>query len=170
MADDPVCSVPGLDAAARAFCSALLRSCAPARPRFDGGAGDDWLTGGVGLDTFVIKPGFGRDTITDFGATGANQDLLQVSTSVFATMQAFMAASRQVGTDVMITATPNDVLTLQNVALAVFLRGRPSFLGRGFWGRLCVWMSISTVGVSSAWRSSRPGGGVGGRRTRSSRS
>ncbi len=29
-----------------------------------------------------------------------------------------MAASRQVGTDVMITATPNDVLILQNVTLA----------------------------------------------------
>jgi Ca2+-binding RTX toxin-like protein len=84
----------------------------------DGGAGADWLTGGAGLDTFVIQPGFGRDTITDFGATPANQDLLQVSTGVFADLQAFMAASRQVGSDVIVTATPNDVLTLQNVTLA----------------------------------------------------
>jgi hypothetical protein len=86
--------------------------------QLDGGTGGDLLIGGVGLDTFVIKQGFGRDTITDFGATAANQDLLQVSTSVFTAMQTFMAASRQVGADVIVTATPNDVLTLKNVTLA----------------------------------------------------
>jgi Ca2+-binding RTX toxin-like protein len=92
-----------------------------------GGAGNDWFDGwagaaltigGDGLDTFVIKQGFGRDTIADFGATAANQDLLQVSTSVFANMQAFMAGASQVGSDVIVTATPNDVLTLKNVTLA----------------------------------------------------
>jgi Ca2+-binding RTX toxin-like protein len=84
----------------------------------DGGVGNDLLTGGAGLDNFVIKQGFGRDTITDFGATPANQDLLQVSNKVFANMQAFMAGARQSGTDVIITATPTDVLTLKNVTLA----------------------------------------------------
>jgi trimeric autotransporter adhesin len=83
-----------------------------------GGDGQDLLTGGAGRDTFVIQPGFGRDTITDFGATAASQDLLQVSTGVFADLQAFMAASRQVGSDVIVTATPNDVLTLKNITLA----------------------------------------------------
>jgi Ca2+-binding RTX toxin-like protein len=39
----------------------------------DGGAGDGVLTGGAGLDRFVIAPGFGRDTITDFGATRARR-------------------------------------------------------------------------------------------------
>jgi Ca2+-binding RTX toxin-like protein len=86
--------------------------------RLAGGAGNDWLTGGAGLDNFVIKPGFGRDVITNFGATPANQDLLQVSNKVFANMQAFMAAARQSGSDVIITATPTDVLTLKNVTLA----------------------------------------------------
>jgi Ca2+-binding RTX toxin-like protein len=32
----------------------------------DGGAGDDLLRGGTLRDTFVFKPGFGADTITDF--------------------------------------------------------------------------------------------------------
>jgi hypothetical protein len=77
------------------------------------------LTGGTRPETFVIRPGFGRDTIADFGATAANQDLLQVSTSVFANMQAFMGASRQAGSDGIVSATPNDVLTLRNVALAL---------------------------------------------------
>jgi Ca2+-binding RTX toxin-like protein len=84
----------------------------------NGGAGDDWLTGGVGLDTFVIQPGYGRDTITDFGATASNQDRLQVSTAVFADIHAFMAAARQAGSDVSVTATPIDVLTLKNITLA----------------------------------------------------
>ena len=36
------------------------------RDILDGGPGDDILTGGRGADTFVFKPGFGHDTITDF--------------------------------------------------------------------------------------------------------
>ena len=36
------------------------------RDVLDGGANDDILTGGRGGDTFVFKPGFGHDTITDF--------------------------------------------------------------------------------------------------------
>ncbi|MDB5460799.1 MAG: cbhB, partial [Caulobacteraceae bacterium] len=31
-----------------------------------GGLGNDVLTGGTGADTFVFKPGFGHDTVTDF--------------------------------------------------------------------------------------------------------
>ncbi len=33
-------------------------------------------------------------------------------------MQTFMAGARQAGADVIVTATPNDVLTLKNVTLA----------------------------------------------------
>ena len=36
------------------------------RDILDGGAGDDILTGGRGGDSFVFRPGFGHDTITDF--------------------------------------------------------------------------------------------------------
>jgi Ca2+-binding RTX toxin-like protein len=84
----------------------------------EGGAGNDQLTGGLNLDSFVIRQGFGRDTISDFGATAANQDILRFSTAVFANSTAVLTASRQSGTDVTITATTNDVLTLRNVTLA----------------------------------------------------
>jgi beta-glucanase (GH16 family) len=33
----------------------------------DGKQGDDTLTGGAGADTFVLNPGHGHDTVTDFG-------------------------------------------------------------------------------------------------------
>ena len=36
------------------------------RDWLDGGVGDDLLTGGHGPDTFVFRPGYGHDTITDF--------------------------------------------------------------------------------------------------------
>jgi serralysin len=32
----------------------------------DGGTGNDTLTGGSGTCTFVFRPGYGRDTITNF--------------------------------------------------------------------------------------------------------
>jgi Ca2+-binding RTX toxin-like protein len=84
----------------------------------EGKAGDDWLTGGSGLDHFVIGREFGRDVITDFGTSAANRDILEVSRGVFADLQAFMAGARQVGSDVIVAATPNDVLTLKNVTLS----------------------------------------------------
>jgi hypothetical protein len=36
------------------------------RDTLDGGIGNDILTGGRGGDSFVFKPGYGHDTITDF--------------------------------------------------------------------------------------------------------
>ena len=43
--------------------------------RLDGGRGADQLTGGDGADRFVFKPGYGKDTITDFG-NGADRLIL----------------------------------------------------------------------------------------------
>ena len=43
-----------------------------------GGAGNDLLTGGGGADVFVIRAGFGDETITDFGA----DDQLRVARDV----------------------------------------------------------------------------------------
>jgi parallel beta-helix repeat protein len=43
-----------------------------------GGAGNDLLTGGAGADRFVFAPGFGHDTVTDFGA-GGEADVLDLS-------------------------------------------------------------------------------------------
>lgn len=44
-----------------------------------GGAGDDSITGGTGDDTFAFITGFGSDTITDFGTTDGDTDILDFS-------------------------------------------------------------------------------------------
>jgi serralysin len=74
----------------------------------NGGTGDDDLTGGSGPDLFVFNAGFGDDNITDFG----NGDRIQFDSEVFATPQAVLNASQQVGDDTVITAGTNTVTLL----------------------------------------------------------
>lgn len=44
-----------------------------------GGAGDDILAGAEGADTFVFATGFGNDSISDFGTSGSDIDILDFS-------------------------------------------------------------------------------------------
>lgn len=48
-----------------------------------GGEGSDILTGGAGIDQFVFASLSGADTITDFRVSGAQQDQLVLSASMF---------------------------------------------------------------------------------------
>ncbi len=76
-----------------------------------GGAGNDLLTGENGADTFIFGPGFGNDTITDFGN---GPDQIQFDHTVFANFAAVQAAMMQVGMDTVITHGA-DSITLQHV-------------------------------------------------------
>ena len=86
--------------------------------RLIGGTGNDTLTGKGGADTFAFAAGFGRDTVTDFDATSAMHDVLEFSKSVFADAAAVMAASSQVGLDVLIAKDAGNSVLLANTSLA----------------------------------------------------
>jgi hypothetical protein len=75
------------------------------------------LTGTGSNDTFVINSGaIGHDTITNFQPTS---DVIQIDHSVFANIQALLAATQDDGHgNVVITADAQDSITLQHVALA----------------------------------------------------
>jgi serralysin len=82
-----------------------------------GGAGDDILTGGKGNDRFIFDAGFGHDTITDFEGGSKVGDVIQMSRTVFVNLEQLLAASQQVGDDVVVTADTGNTLTLEHAQL-----------------------------------------------------
>ena len=93
-----------------------------------GGAGNDTLTGAAGIDTFVYRAGFGMDTIASFTATGTSHDVLQFDKSVFADWSHLLGATKQVGSDLLITYDSTNTITLKSVALANFTTADASFV------------------------------------------
>jgi Ca2+-binding RTX toxin-like protein len=83
-----------------------------------GGSGNDTLTGGAGNDSFVFAPGFGNDLIQSFGDVNNNQDLIEVSTAMFANFATLQGAMLQSGANVLITDAVGDVLTVQGTTIA----------------------------------------------------
>jgi hypothetical protein len=65
-----------------------------------------------------MTTGLGSDTVTDFNAAaGANHDILEFSSGLFADFAAIQGAMQQAGADVVITVSPADTITLQRVTL-----------------------------------------------------
>ncbi|MDQ0319396.1 Ca2+-binding RTX toxin-like protein [Pararhizobium capsulatum DSM 1112] len=95
----------------------------------DGGAGNDtiWghggadsLTGGSGSDTFVFAKGDGKDTITDFAATGSSHDILDLTGLSSITDFKDLVKNHMTQQDgyVYIDGLNGDSITLKNVKLA----------------------------------------------------
>ena len=93
-----------------------------------GGAGNDILTGSTGIDTFVYQAGFGLDTINAFTATGTTHDVLRIDKTLFADWAHLLGATKQVGTDLVITCDATYTVTLKNVALANFTSSDATFV------------------------------------------
>jgi hypothetical protein len=81
---------------------------------------NDGVWAGNGLDLFVLPGALGHATITGFVATGSNHDTLQFSKSVFADWAHLLGATKQQGSDLLITIDVNDTVVLKNVSLAGF--------------------------------------------------
>jgi Ca2+-binding RTX toxin-like protein len=84
-----------------------------------GGAGDT-LYGGAGADTFAFHAGFGNETLYSFAATGELHDTIQFDTSLFADWAHLLGATKQQGSDLLITFDAQDTLLLKGVSLANF--------------------------------------------------
>ncbi len=86
--------------------------------RLVGGAGNDWLSGGAGADRFAFDTGFGKDTVSDFMATGAGHDTIDFSTAVFANFGAVKSHMTQAGANVLILVDASNFIVLHDVTLA----------------------------------------------------
>ena len=76
----------------------------------DGGLGDDILTGGRGDDTFVLSPGEGVDTITDFGNKG--NDVIALSGGISFSDLTFDSNDIIFGSETLATLTGIDTTSL----------------------------------------------------------
>ena len=92
----------------------------------DGREGNDRLAGGKGADVFVVRAGHGSDIITDFG-NGA--DRLRLVDTGLANHAAVLAASSQVGADVVIRISARETLTLKGVQLSALTADRVAIEG-----------------------------------------
>lgn len=82
-----------------------------------GGKGNDRLTGGLALDTFVFATGDGKDTITDFTAKGSDHDVIDLSRLSSITSFSDLKAHHleKSGSDVVIDGLNGDSITLLDV-------------------------------------------------------
>jgi Ca2+-binding RTX toxin-like protein len=95
----------------------------------NGGGGNDWLYGDDGSipshggsDLFVYTSvGFGQDVIGDFNPeAGASHDRLSIASSLAGDFGTLLSKTQQTGSNLTITFSPTDSITLLGVALASF--------------------------------------------------
>ena len=79
---------------------------------------NDTFTNDAFHETFVFKPHFGQDLITDFLTTGPGHDTLSVSSHQFASIADVLSRTSDVNGNATIAVTPNDTITLQGVTTA----------------------------------------------------
>jgi Ca2+-binding RTX toxin-like protein len=87
----------------------------------NGLAGNDTLNGGSEADEFVFSNGTGDDLIVDFDTSSG--DLLNIAAFGFANIGAVLAASTNVGNDVILQLDADDSVTLVGVNISDFAMG-----------------------------------------------
>jgi hypothetical protein len=84
---------------------------------FNGLGGDDVLNGGPGDDAFHFMAGFGNDVVIGFTAGSAGDDIVEFR-DTFTSFDDVLAASRQVGPNVLIELDDSNAVALIDVALS----------------------------------------------------
>jgi VCBS repeat-containing protein len=79
-----------------------------------GGIGDT-MTGGNSPDTFLFRPNFGANTITDFDF---HNDAIQLDKSIFSSVADLLSHTTNTANGAVINDTHGDTITLANVTLA----------------------------------------------------
>ena len=82
-----------------------------------GNQGDDLLVGGAANDTFVFSSGGGNDTVSDFAAGAASDDILDVSAFSISSLAQVAGLSSQVNADTVIDFDASTSVTLLGVNL-----------------------------------------------------
>ncbi|WP_336965001.1 cellulase family glycosylhydrolase [Sphingobium aquiterrae] len=83
-----------------------------------GGHGDDLLTGGGASDLFIHASGDGADIVTDFTATGAEADVIQLGHYAVGSFAQLSSHISQQGADTLIQLGDGDSIMLRNVGAA----------------------------------------------------
>ncbi len=78
-----------------------------------GMAGNDTLNGGAGADEFVLTVGSGHDVIVDFSVISG--DFLNISAFGFDDLEAVLAVSADIGSDMIINLSDEDSVTVLGV-------------------------------------------------------
>ncbi len=88
------------------------------------GGGGDVLTGGHGADTFVFRPNFGLNTITDFDV---HNDVIQFDKSIFHSVSDVLAHLSDSCGGALITDGRGDSITFQDVTAAQLVKHSDAF-------------------------------------------
>jgi hypothetical protein len=80
---------------------------------------------GTNGDTFVFAANFGHETIAN---SHPDTDVIEIDHTVFADFQALLAATHDDGSgNAVITANPNDNITIKNVTVAQLVQHQTDF-------------------------------------------
>ncbi len=88
------------------------------------GGNGDTLTGGKEHDTFLFRPNFGADKITDFNV---HQDVIQFDKSLFSSVNAILRHTTNTAGGAVITDTHGDTLTLAGITTGLLHLHRGDF-------------------------------------------